>query len=116
MDKNKNAFASVTSKIEGRTTLDIVEIRKILNLEIGDMEQLIFGYLIKKYMYYSNIDKLDADGGFYHTHDDFKVGLVMNLSEFRLRNTLDKLTERGYIERERKKIEGSQDCRTVNHF
>lgn len=116
MEKNKNAIASVVSKIEGRTTLDVIEIRKILNLEIGEMEYPIFSYLIKKYMYYFNVGKLDGDGGFYSTHDDFKVGLVMNISKFKLRGALNALVERGYIKKERKKIEGSHSRKTVNHF
>ena len=77
-------------------------INKKLAKKLGIESAILIGELCAEYMYYSNTDKLDEDGGFYSTRENIEANTTLN--SYAQRKVLNELQEANIIQIKRKGI------------
>ena len=77
-------------------------INKKLAKKIGIESAILIGELCAEYMYYSNTDKLDEDGGFYSTRENIEANTTLN--SYAQRKVMNELQEANIIQIKRKGI------------
>lgn len=77
-------------------------INKKLAKKLGIESAILIGELCAEYMYYSNTDKLDEDGGFYSTRENIEANTTLN--SYTQRKVMNELQEANIIQIKRKGI------------